>query len=250
MISTVITPLVVSLALSGSLSAAVPSPLDPPAEPSPKQDAPKQDAPKEAKDGKDTTPPDDGLPDLDDILGLDGPERPREEGPVELPDPTQTELDRKLSGEEVAERFAQAVTLMGESADRIERGSDTGIVTQRMQEDILRKLDAVLEAAQQQQSSSSQSEPSTSNSPQEQPSQQQQQSGSQSRGTDNSQERMGPGLQEGPMNPAVEAAQAAWGALPERVRDALVQGSSDQFSSLYRTMTEAYYRRLAEEAEQ
>ncbi len=120
-----------------------------------------------------------------------------------------------------------------------------------MQEDILRKLDAVIEAAEQQQSSSSQSQASQSNSPQEQPSQQQQQQTSaDSRGTDNSQERMGPALQEGPLSPAVEAAQAAWGALPERVRDALVQGSSDQFSSLYRTMTEAYYRRLAEEAEQ
>ena len=42
---------------------------------------------------------------------------------------------------------------------------------------------------------------------------------------------------------------ADWGALPERTRDALLEGLSDSFSSLYRRLTEAYYRRLAEPAE-
>jgi hypothetical protein len=41
---------------------------------------------------------------------------------------------------------------------------------------------------------------------------------------------------------------AAWGNLPARVRDQLMQGRHDQFSSLYESMTETYYRRLAEEA--
>ena len=36
--------------------------------------------------------------------------------------------------------------------------------------------------------------------------------------------------------------------MPERVRAALMQGSTDRFSTLYESMTESYYRRLAEEA--
>jgi hypothetical protein len=49
------------------------------------------------------------------------------------------------------------------------------------------------------------------------------------------------------MRPGQAAAGAAWGALPERLRDALTQGLSDRYSSLYEGATESYYRRLAEE---
>ena len=41
---------------------------------------------------------------------------------------------------------------------------------------------------------------------------------------------------------------ARWGNLPARLREALLQGSSDSYSSLYKSMTESYYKRLAEEA--
>jgi hypothetical protein len=35
--------------------------------------------------------------------------------------------------------------------------------------------------------------------------------------------------------------------LPDRVREALVQGLNDRFSSRYQRETERYYRRLAED---
>ena len=38
------------------------------------------------------------------------------------------------------------------------------------------------------------------------------------------------------------------GMLPARLRQALLQGSADRYSSLYESLTETYYRRLAEEA--
>ena len=43
---------------------------------------------------------------------------------------------------------------------------------------------------------------------------------------------------------------AAWGALPDRLRGALLQGVADQYSALYERLTERYYQRLAEEADQ
>ena len=49
-------------------------------------------------------------------------------------------------------------------------------------------------------------------------------------------------------NPGVAARGAAWGSLPARLRDALLQGNEDRYSNLYQKWTEAYYRRLAEEA--
>jgi hypothetical protein len=48
----------------------------------------------------------------------------------------------------------------------------------------------------------------------------------------------------------LDTARAAWGNLPERVRDSLLEGSSDYFSSLYEAMTEAYYKKIAEEAKE
>ena len=40
---------------------------------------------------------------------------------------------------------------------------------------------------------------------------------------------------------------ARWGNLPEHLRDALTQGVTDRFSSMYKATTEKYYKRLAEE---
>ena len=42
---------------------------------------------------------------------------------------------------------------------------------------------------------------------------------------------------------------AEWGNLPPRLRDQLLQGLEDNFSQLYRQMTERYYQRLGEQGE-
>ncbi len=185
----------------------------------------------------------DPLAGLDEALGLKPAEvRPGETLPL---DPAQAELERRLTGTELADAFIQAAGLMDETATRLEMTGDTGLVTQRLQEDILRKLDQLIEAAkQQQQQRSSSKSASSSPSP---PSQSRQQANRAGDGENRGQVNP-PARQEGSLNPGGAGDASTWGALPARVREALSQGQTGRFSALYRSLTEAYYRRLAEEA--
>lgn len=224
------------LVIAAGLARAGEPPAEPPAQPAPAE-----------PDKPGDEPGDEPLESLDDLLGLPTSDSPTPDAGDELPlaDPVDRELDRKLSGEQIGQAFEQAVTLMGETADRLGTGHDYGLTTQRLQEDILRKLDQIIASAGQGGSSSSSSSSSESNAPQNQPDQQQQSQAS--KGGQSTQGGTPPSRQDGALNPLAVSQQAAWGALPARVRDALLQGTSDPFSVLYRSMTESYYRRLAEE---
>lgn len=184
-------------------------------------------------------PPD--LPSLDELLGLPGAKPSQEQ------DRARAELQERLSAAQMADQFQQAVALMGEAATRLQKARDTGIVTQRIQEDILRKLDQLIDAAQQQQQqqSGSSSRSQRNQQQQQQPNQPQNQ---QAGDVENFGEVDPPGREDPRFNPDVAPNQASWGALPERIREALRQAGDDRFSSLYKSLTEAYYRRLAEEA--
>jgi hypothetical protein len=201
-----------------------------PADP-PQAEAPPADEPAE-KPAEDDAQGEDDMPSLDELLGLEGTE---EAGP----DAAQHELEQALSGEQLGDAFIQAVDLMGSVAQRIQAQKDTGVQTQRLQEDILRRLDQLISSMEQQQSSSSSSSSSSS---------QQQQQQQRSNGSESNEHATAPELQEGPLRPNLEPVTAAWGNLPARVRDQLLQGIDDRFSALYENMTEAYYKRLAEEA--
>lgn len=213
-----------------------------------------QDLPQPAKPEQPAPPPpppkDEPLPSLDDLLGLP---RDRESGarpPTQ--DPSKAELERELSPVEAAEQFREAVDLMGQTATRLTEARDTGLQTQRLQDDIVRKLDMLIRAAEQQaqRTRRSSSRSSSGRSQGDQPNQPQQQQGERQeagRG-DNRTENVPPPRQEGPLNPELAARGAAWGALPQRVRDALLQGNQDKFSAMYQRLTEAYYRKLAEES--
>ncbi|QKK07698.1 MAG: hypothetical protein HND58_05625 [Planctomycetota bacterium] len=138
------------------------------------------------------------MPTLDELLGTEGGASEGGEA-VELPEETgETELDRLLSGQEIVDEFRSAVDLMNRSAERLGAARDTGLTTQRMQEDVLRALDKLIADAQQrgQQSSSS-----SSSSSQQQQGQQQQQPGQQSSPQasqgDNRGEANAPGGQDG-----------------------------------------------------
>lgn len=198
------------------------------------------------------------LPTLEELLGLEpsaaeeaGAEQGEDAGADGELEETDAErlLRRELSGERSDEPFLEAVRLMGESASRLADDSDAGTVTQRLQEEILRKLDRAIEQAQNQQSSSSSSSSGSSSEPQaqQQPNQQQSQGSQTGQGDNQSEADAPPGSDASPAQ-AVAPDRARWGALPERVREALSQGSSDRFSAVYRRMTESYYKRLAEEA--
>ncbi|MFG0275535.1 MAG: hypothetical protein ACF8QF_10800 [Phycisphaerales bacterium] len=203
-----------------------------------------------AEEGQNESAPPPALPDLDELLGLEGDDDDDDAGD-RVPTQDELELERRLNAEQAEDAFKDAVRQMGEVADALRVARDPGLRTQRVQEDILNKLDLLIEQAEQNpSSSSSQSQSQSQPRPQQRQQQQQQQSqqsqSSNSQG-DNTSEMTPPGGQSGQLRDLLDAAQAAWGSLPPRVRDVLLQGSSDRFSTLYESMTEEYYRRLAEE---
>lgn len=191
------------------------------------------------------SPPPSGPLDLDDLLripGSTGPTRP-DAAPERQPD---SELQRRLTGRQAQEALVQAVQEMGEVSDRLGQLRDAGIVTQRLQQQVITKLDVLIRSAEQQQSSSSRSSSQQQN---QQQAGQQQTSQSQAEGASSqSGESMPPGGQSEQLNQNLDLSVAEWGNLPERLRQSLIQGQSDYFSEMYRRWTESYYRRLAEEA--
>jgi hypothetical protein len=210
-----------------------------------------QDAQPESKPAEKQPETKPAQPSLDDLLGLEKDKTKKPGAPVA--DPTRTELERKLSMQEAEEQFKQAVVLMGETATRIKDGKDTGLATQRLQEDIIRKLDMIISAAEQQQQQQRQRRSQQRQQQQQQQDpgskNQQQQKPAQEHGKDAAPDTIDPpAQQDANLRPGTAARGALWGNLPERVRQALSQGDADKYSSLYRKWTEAYYRRLAEEA--
>ena len=199
-------------------------------------------------------PPADELPSLDESLGLGSPSSHQQPAAS----PKDRDIDRQLRDETPADDFAQAVQLMSQVAGRLEDQRDTGIDTQRMQEEAIRRLDKLISEAkkspqkqkqkkQQQKQQEQQQEQSQS---QQQKSQQQQ--GKSSESKDQNQENQGQVMdpaqrRAGQLRQVSPGGTAAWGSLPEHVRSSLMQGFSDQFSSMYQSMTEAYYRKLAED---
>ncbi len=186
-------------------------------------------------------------PTLDELLGLDDPADADAEA-----DADRAELDRQLGAEQIGEQLDQAAALMGEIAQRMRDASDVSITTQRQQERVVSLLDQIIDAAQQQQQQQQQSSSSSSQQQQQQQQQpnqpQAQPQPSESTSNQAAPDTQVPGSSTGvQMRPGQAAAGAAWGALPERLRDALTQGLSDRYSSLYERATESYYRRLAEE---
>jgi hypothetical protein len=192
-------------------------------------------------------------PTLDELLGLPNakpaPEKPTDTvGPMpedkpDAPDRAKAELERQLSPAEVSEAFEQAVQMMGQTADRLSTSRDPGLDTQRMQEDVIRKLDMLIDQAKKQQSKSKSKK---NQKPDQSQQQQQQQSSQQNAKTNDPKQGGGPDLMNGATHASPGGA-AVWGNLPRHVRDALVEGQGDSFSSMYKTLTEKYYKRLAEE---
>jgi hypothetical protein len=161
------------------------------------------------------------------------------------------ELDRKLTAQQAAEAMQEALRLMDDAAAEIAtRG--TGLTTERLQEDVLRRLDEVIESAQQNQGQGGGSSSSSSSQSRQQNQPGQQRSGGQSSGrsSESRQASMPPSGTDAVLRPQSLPDAASWGALPDRLRDALEQGVGETFSSAYRRLTEAYYRKLAEQAQE
>jgi flagellar biosynthesis GTPase FlhF len=209
----------------------------------------------------------DDLPTLDDLLDLDVPDAQKK--PVVEDKPIDPDAVTAQQGRNALER---AVGRMQDVASRMGNSRDVSISLQRQQEEIIKDLDQVIAAAKKQQQEQQSSSSSSSSSSQ------QQQQNQQDSAKQNSQKRSDasksnkqtksaseqqttkpssnagdtaasmatqqPGSKAQPM----ESGKVEWGNLPPRLRDELMQGTQERFSPVYEKQTEAYYRRLAEEA--
>ncbi len=185
-------------------------------------------------------------PSLDELLGLDDVEDNAAEQAARQ---NQEELERRLSDVELGDVFDVALAKMEISADLLDGELDSGLGTQRVQQDILARLDELIDIAKQmsQQQMSSSSGGSGQSKPK--PGAGQQQGGgqrSQSGNQDGQSVELPPG-QEGDINTIIEETGSEWGHLPERLREMLEQAQKSHSSALYRELTEQYYKRLAEE---
>lgn len=192
-------------------------------------------------------PPAESLPSLDEVLGL-----AKASGSADKAD-----LKDKLSPEELRDEIEKTVELMKRAATRVGDEKDVGLDTQRVQEEILRRLDKLLEEAEKQRQQQQQKQQQNQQNQQSQQNQQNQQQQKQQTGADKrEQQQNNPANDSNPNGPAKRdpgavdvnlAGSATWGNLPPHIREALLQGASDTYSAAYRQLTEQYYRRLAKE---
>lgn len=182
----------------------------------------------------------------------DQPEAPAAgDGEADPPQEGQAPEPQRIAGDNP---FISAVADMQYAAQRLSADADPGIDTQRAQERAIRRLNQLLDQLsqqQQQQSSSSSSQQQDTGSQQNQRQQQQQQGQSNQQATNSADSAREGAPRDGQRNDqALDENLSEWGNLPPRLRDQLLQGLEDQYSPLYRRMTERYYQRLAEEAQQ
>jgi len=168
------------------------------------------------------------------------------------------ELEQLLEGKQTNDPFASAVADMETVAQRLGRELDAGRDTQRMQQQILKKLDQVLAKARQRRQQGGGSKPrkpqgGQNPAGQRPDGQQQGQSQSQSAsagGSDPSGTSGEGGSTDARQGESLEALRRQWGNLPPRLRDELSEGLDESFSPVYQSLTEQYYRRLAEQAQE
>lgn len=155
---------------------------------------------------------------------------------------------------EAADVFGEAVVQMKGVSRRLGEQRDPGIVTQREQREIIRKLEQVIAAAKQQQGGGGKGKPSSEKSQQQSSRSIAKQgtasSASTSPSTQSHSGEFSPGAaQEAGGGGDIDELREEWGSLPPRLRNELSEGLSEPFSPVYRELTESFYRRLGEEQE-
>ncbi len=202
---------------------------------------------------------------LDELLNLE-PAPKKSQAPQK---DVREDLVKALTARQVGDAFEKLIGQMRDASERLGADRDSGLQTQRLQQEILDKLDSVIASAKRQSSSSksggsssgggkpsSASEATKHNSAQESDSKNGQAQAAAKRAaaksssspTDqaNAATAQQPGRKTGP----IKTHRMEWGHLPQRLRDELMQGTRERFSPLYERLTEQYYQRLAEEADQ
>jgi hypothetical protein len=258
---------IADMVTAGGISASTAMPM-----PVVAQDAPPKD-PSDPRpvDKPGSTPAEKSPPpprSLDDLLGV--PEGAEGQSPAESAEDAarreqEKRLERSLNEASMQDLVQRAMDGMKTAAERLTSAKDPGLGTQRVQEDVVRTLDRLLEEAQKRQGKKSSSSKSGSKKkqsskpddgkqdPSEQNGQQQRQN---SRSANNQSNAADPGDGEKSdtrddgvaESSELEETRMEWGQLPERVRELVLQGRRDRVSTIYERLTREYYRRLAEEA--
>jgi len=182
------------------------------------------------------------LPTVDELLQV--PTRPpakRDRKPIDRP------VEEQRSGEP----FGLAVDGMRQAANRLSVQEDPGIETQRIQEQVVNRLDMLISQMRRQQQQQQQSQAREQDSGSQQQTQSQPNEQNTQGGQDAAQQigNRGQNRNDQLVDQPLQEQFDEWGNLPPRLRDALLDGTREQFSGLYRDLTRRYYQRLAEEAE-
>ena len=228
--------------------------VDPPQASPPQPEASKPEASK--PDATREEPP----PSLDDLLEIEVEDsKGASDSDAAIAESDRRALDAALAEQEPAKQFRSAIADMLVSSEMLEI-SDTGMGTQRLQQRIVDRLQALIDSAARQQQQQQQQQQSSSSSQQEQqdPGRRQEEQQQQQQQQEQQQNRQREGQQDGSSNQppppdsadlegALDGAGVEWGGLPPRMRELITQGMRDRVSEMYRSLTEAYYRRMAEE---
>jgi hypothetical protein len=180
-------------------------------------------------------------------------------------------LQRSLDEASLQDLVQKALEGMRSASSRLTDQSDAGLGTQRIQEDVVKSLERLLEEAQKQQKKQQGSRSSSSSAsrsqqqrksgepqdPSERNGQQRQPERSRGRGQQQSSSSASGDVEaevgtrdtdEAAVGGELSETRVEWGQLPERVRELVLQGRRDRVSTIYERLTREYYRRLAEEA--
>lgn len=195
---------------------------------------------------------DEAPPSLDELLGLKREEQDRSAIEAARRDAEQ-ELQRALAEARITDAFALALEKMTISADLLELELDPGLGTQRLQEEILSKLDELIDQAHELKSmggkpSSDGGRSQNGTMPRPQPGHDASCGCDHCASSPQDPQQGGlPPRRDEEINRGLEETATEWGHLPGRIRDMLLQGRNERFSSLYEQLTREYYERLAEE---
>ena len=227
-------------------------------------------------------------PSLDELLGIDDVPKssndasPTPEGtdqdasPESNSDSNQAVPAEANTSETSRDPLEVTASYMDDVATRLDQSHDSGLGTQRVQEDILERLDQLIaqaiENSENESSSSSSGSgggeskpsngdakpsgepelPSNADAAGSKPGSSKAPNAGPEVGINSNTGRRSPGQVQAvePGTGPLREIRTEWGTLPPRLRDELSNGLDEAFSPLYRRETEAFYRRLAEEAAQ
>lgn len=261
-----------SLAISVSLTTSATADDPPQPAPAPAPVPVTDTKPAESPATPSTTPPANAPRSLDDLLGV--PKLPGSSGSSNTgsdianssaEDAARREqdkrLERSLDEASMDDLVQKAIAGMKDASTRLSDAKDPGLGTQRIQEDVVKTLDRLLEEAQRRQNKQQSSSSKKKSGKQQKKDEPSEQNGQQQRQRQPGQREQAPKPGDdgqppdgGTRDDAVAAIQELtetrieWGQLPERVRELVLQGRRDRVSSIYERLTREYYRRLAEEA--